>query len=194
MVNWPCVVKPRYGAGSTLTQLCWSRAEYVAAVERCQSTSPPTAAIVQPYVPGRAISIAALIPDPLEAGLSCFPVAEQRLLDDGSFGYVGGLIPAFDVPVASIEETVARCAAAIPGLRGYVGFDLLLPSLSPESPILVEINPRLTTSYVAYRRLAVGRLTQYWLDQQRLPPEIWNDGPLSFTADGVVRTSVPPEN
>jgi predicted ATP-grasp superfamily ATP-dependent carboligase len=43
---------------------------------------------------------------------------------------------------------VAACEA-IPGLRGYVGVDLVL---SDTDAVLIEINPRLTTAYVGLRR------------------------------------------
>ncbi|MCA1852170.1 MAG: ATP-grasp domain-containing protein, partial [Beggiatoa sp.] len=36
-------------------------------------------------------------------------------------------------------------AGAISGLAGYVGVDLIL---TPSGPIVVEVNPRLTTAYV----------------------------------------------
>ena len=41
---------------------------------------------------------------------------------------------------------------ALPGLRGYVGVDILI---SKDEVLLVEVNPRLTTSYAGLR-LALG--------------------------------------
>jgi hypothetical protein len=41
----------------------------------------------------------------------------------------------------------------IPGLRGFVGVDLLLDE-ETGTVTVVEINPRLTTSYLGYRQLA----------------------------------------
>jgi predicted ATP-grasp superfamily ATP-dependent carboligase len=52
------------------------------------------------------------------------------------------------VNAASDDGTLAsladRIAAAIPGLWGYVGVDLVL---TRDGPVVLEINPRLTTSY-----------------------------------------------
>jgi predicted ATP-grasp superfamily ATP-dependent carboligase len=42
-----------------------------------------------------------------------------------------------------------RLAATIPGLWGYVGVDLVL---TREGPVILEINPRLTTSYCGLGR------------------------------------------
>jgi predicted ATP-grasp superfamily ATP-dependent carboligase len=50
---------------------------------------------------------------------------------------------------AALAEQVAQ---AVPGLWGYVGVDLVL---TPDGPVLLEINPRLTTSYCGLR-LALG--------------------------------------
>ena len=51
-----------------------------------------------------------------------------------------------DGHLAALAEDVCR---AIPGLDGYVGIDLLL---GEDAPVVVEVNPRLTTSYVGLGR------------------------------------------
>ena len=51
-----------------------------------------------------------------------------------------------------LTQTLARAAVrAIAGLRGYVGVDLVL---GEDAVRCIEINPRLTTSYIALRRVA----------------------------------------
>lgn len=40
-------------------------------------------------------------------------------------------------------------AEAIPGLEGLFGIDILLTA---EGPVVVEVNPRLTTAYAGLRR------------------------------------------
>jgi predicted ATP-grasp superfamily ATP-dependent carboligase len=42
-----------------------------------------------------------------------------------------------------------------------VGFDILLPDRTPLAPVLVEINPRLTTAYTGYRRLTPDNLAAW---------------------------------
>ena len=111
-------------------------------------------AVVQPFVPGRPLSTAALIDD-ADGRIEVLPVGEQRLTSDGRFGYRGGRIPAIDLPpelASAAVDLVTEACRSVPGLAGFVGFDLIA---SPEPPHvrIVEINPRLTTSYVGYRRL-----------------------------------------
>jgi predicted ATP-grasp superfamily ATP-dependent carboligase len=111
-------------------------------------------AIVQQFIPGRPLSTAALI-DGEGGRIDLFPIGEQRLTTDGRFSYRGGRIPAIDFSpqlAAAAVELVTGACRSIPGLAGFVGFDLIA-STEPPHVRIVEINPRLTTSYVGYRRL-----------------------------------------
>jgi len=178
------VLKPRHGAGSQAISVCRSAAEATARLAEFDAGSPFGQAIVQPFLPGRPISVAALCD---EAGrLAClFPIAEQRLSTDGRLSYLGGAIPARDVDRETVRDVVGRVIELIPGLCGYVGFDLLIVP-GAELPLLVEINPRLTTSYVGYHRLTATNLAGGLLDPASLPPIDWNAGRVAFTPAGEV--------
>lgn len=131
-----------------------------------QLTRPDDRAwIVQPYIPGRALSVAAIFDDNSQLR-QIWPVAEQHLSDDDTFQYQGGCIPAPSVSQPQVDQIVRQVATAIPGLRGYVGIDLILQENG--ELLVVEINPRLTTSYVGYRALA-GRSLAPWLDPRNIP-------------------------
>jgi predicted ATP-grasp superfamily ATP-dependent carboligase len=71
--------------------------------------------------------------------------------------YNGGQVP-FDSRLKSeafvAAETVAK---SFHGLRGYVGVDLVL---TEKGPVVIEVNPRLTTSYVGLRKIAGFNLAQ----------------------------------
>lgn len=52
----------------------------------------------------------------------------------------------------------ARAAVgALPGLRGHVGVDLVA---APDRCVVIEVNPRLTTSYVGLRRVLRANLAE----------------------------------
>ena len=51
-------------------------------------------------------------------------------------------------PGGGLARLGGRIAAAIPGLWGYVGVDLVA---TPSGPVVLEVNPRLTTSYCGLR-------------------------------------------
>ena len=65
--------------------------------------------------------------------------------------YEGGVVP-FDHPLKQEAFAVAeKVVESISGLRGYVGVDLVL---TQDKPFVVDVNPRLTTSYVGLRKVA----------------------------------------
>jgi tyramine---L-glutamate ligase len=208
----PLVVKPRDGAGSQQIRRAERReppdpdvGRLSRAVGRDGSGEPsyvtigpltghplafnaPT--IAQEYVPGFAASVAFLIgQDTIMPLVPC----EQRLSTDGRFQYRGGSLPiAADLPARAVRIATAavRC---VPGLRGYVGVDVVLGTDGRDWAI--EINPRLTTSYVGLRVLARFNLAAAMLAAVRgesMPVLAWHDGNVEFTPDGAVtRTPTP---
>jgi len=64
------------------------------------------------------------------------------------FSYRGGTTP-LDHPLADrAGEEAVRVCEAIPGLRGYIGVDLVL---TKSEAVVIEVNPRLTTAYLGVR-------------------------------------------
>ena len=51
-----------------------------------------------------------------------------------------------------------QTAAVLPPTVGYVGMDMILGPEGPESDVVLELNPRLTTSYLGLRQLARANL------------------------------------
>lgn len=130
--SYPVVVKPRDGAGSCDTVLCRNLEEF-------RATRTPNA-IVQQYHSGVAASVAFINGEAL-------PPCRQIQSDDGRFQYLGGECP---LPPDLAERAIriaTQAVACVPGLVGYVGVDVVLG----ETDVAIEINPRLTTSYVGLR-------------------------------------------
>ena len=181
-LTWPVVLKPRDGAGSCLTMLITNPQEWDHAAKKFREGRAAHKCLCQPYVPGRPLSVGVNCQlDGLR--FECLPVGEQHLSKDGRFQYLGGMIPAdiSDATASTIESLVEATCKTINGLAGYIGFDLLLTS--DGHPFVVEINPRLTTSYVGYRQLLEGRLPERWLNlpvQGALPR--WKPGRVEFLA------------
>lgn len=174
------VVKPVDGCGS-------------AGMRKLRSASPAEfwtnglgkRAIVEAYCPGVAASVALLCGPtaiyPLEA-------CTQRLADN-SFSYLGGACP-LSAPLNERAQSLAkRAIEALPPARGYVGVDLVLGDAEDGSQdYVIEINPRLTTSYVGLRALSQTNLAQAMLDVAlgREPQLAWKPGRVTWSADGVV--------
>lgn len=187
---FPVVVKPRDGAGSQLTRRIETLREWRALAEEYVA-APALEPIVQPSVRGRALSVGVIFPFDGSRAPFVLPIAEQRLSDDGRFTYLGGALPA-NLPedvVGRIHTIVDQTAQVVSGLRGYVGFDLLLPDADPSAPLLVEINPRLTTSFVGYARLCPVPLASLWDNQDGGVPT-WPARSITFSAAGAILEEV----
>jgi hypothetical protein len=84
---------------------------------------------------------------------------------------------------------LAACRS-VPGIRGYVGIDLVVPDQAPHRPVVVEINPRLTTSYLGYRALAENNLAEWMLLPGRFERCVrWRKDFVEFDADGTKPSS-----
>ncbi|MBI1345798.1 ATP-grasp domain-containing protein [bacterium] len=193
VLDWSCppdfrrgsyVIKPRDGAGSYLVRMVsslqeWSqvRQEYVGLTE----TQP----LIQPCIAGRSVSMAGWFGD---SGMTLLPIAEQHLSEDGQYRYLGGQIPAnmTESEAAAVSHLFRNATESLPGLRGYIGADMILPIDDPLSPVLVEINPRFTTSYVGYRQLWSRSPWPEWLSGKPLDWS-WNAAQrtVRFRADGT---------
>jgi hypothetical protein len=188
---FPCVLKPRHGAGSQATFLIQAPADWNAACNAARAEWPGGELVVQPYHAGQAASVACLVgPQQVIAT----PGATQRLSDDGRFRYLGGtapLPPALRVRAVSLAR---RAVESVPGLLGYVGVDLILGDAADGSQdVVIEINPRLTTSYIGLRQLTNRNLAELWLrlwqGEEVVEPE-WSESPIEFTTDGRVTLAV----
>lgn len=167
------IIKPRDGAGAMNT----FHVRDAEALRRAAAVFDEAGAIpiLQPFLAGRAISVAAIV---ARRGVELFPPAAQHLQYGERLTYCGGSVG--ELHLSDILESVVRSALdAVPGLRGYIGVDLIVPDRG--GPVVVEINPRLTTSYLGYRRLAGGNLAPRIMDPDGdHPPIAWRSGRVGF--------------
>lgn len=174
----PCVIKPRHGAGSMGVRLI----ENATAWQEVTTAISPDEYVIQPFIAGTPLSIAALID---RDSITTLPIARQRLSNDGTFTYLGGRIGDCLDMQSEAEALVRRVCECIPELAGYVGFDLI----HANDLQVVEINPRLTTSYVGYRQLTNDNLARRLLLPEEPTEAIdWLPMTVEFQPTGIVNT------
>lgn len=137
------VVKPDDGAGCVGTL----RLEGSAAARRWLAARSGKGFVAQPWIEGDALSLSLLCREG-EALLLCCNRQHLRL-EDGLILLTGISVNVATSQRARLTELAHGIARALPGLWGYVGVDVIA---RPAGPLVVEINPRLTTSYCGLRQ------------------------------------------
>jgi predicted ATP-grasp superfamily ATP-dependent carboligase len=103
--------------------------------------------IIQQYQLGTAASFSMLCYSGKAVMLSC---NQQKMdLQDGQFRYAGSVVNGMLEHLNAFQELATKIVTALPGLAGFVGVDLIAHHDGDAWRYAVlEINPRLTTSYV----------------------------------------------
>lgn len=186
-IPFPLVIKPRRGAGSRAMKLVRSREDWANSVAAVRNDMPAGDFLVQAFAAGQTASVAFL----LGPG-TCLPLlpASQQLSKDGRFRYLGGEIPLEPGLARRAVALGQRAVQCVRGLNGYVGVDLVLGhSGDASADWVIEINSRLTTSYVGLRALARSNLAEHMIavaSGSEAPEISWRHGRVQFQPDGQV--------
>jgi tyramine---L-glutamate ligase len=148
------VVKPDDGAGALTTRLHASQEAALADWSQRSFAGSPMA--IEPWVEGQAMSLSLLC----GAGpAQLLSINRQRLaIDAGGWlafeGVEVNVMPLAAPRARSLAALARAIDRAVPGLRGFVGIDLVWHERC--GPVVIEINPRVTSAYVGLSR-ALGR-------------------------------------
>jgi tyramine---L-glutamate ligase len=181
------VIKPRFGAGSQDTFLCRTSADVEAAAAAFATSPEERQGIVQPFVAGRRLSCLVFVnrrhSSQLEIQTFC-PPGEQYLSDDGRFQYLGGVVPVQNCDPDRMHGLTAQAIDALQAdtrnrPQGPIGFDFIESSETGDL-LIVDVNPRFTTSYLAYRQLATGNLLAFMAGRDEVEMG-WRSEPVFFS-------------
>jgi predicted ATP-grasp superfamily ATP-dependent carboligase len=180
-VGYPAVFKPEDGAGCSGLSLILNRSQATAAAELVRSESSRETFLIQEYISGLSASVNLLCiggsAQPLTLNAQMVNLGEPEV---GS-NYYGGIVP-LDHPLCEEALKVAKQAAeALNPVRGYVGVDLIL---TEERAFVVEVNMRLTTSYLGLREVIDRNLAKICFEavsEGKLPNNIKISGYAAFS-------------
>ncbi len=154
-IDGPWVLKPDDGAGAVDVRVFPSRRDAAAAAAAAAADGRQDL-IAQPWIEGEAMSLCVVA---ARGGVAVLSANRQLLRLHG--GAVD--LEAIEVncePVTAPHVALAeRVASAIPGLRGYFGIDFVRTATGP---VVIEVNPRLNTSYAGLRP-ALGLNVAGWV-------------------------------
>jgi hypothetical protein len=183
-VPLPAIVKPRHGAGALGVVRLHDPA-------RLPAWRAAADLRVEAEVPGLAASVSFLTGP---RGLVPLLAGRQRVewIDDHA-RYLGGEFP---LPSDLNDRAVRLATQALESLGpwgpGWLGVDLILgPDSSGAADRALEINPRLTTSYVGLRRLAIDNLAAALVSTSlgHPTPPTFSSHPLAFSSSGTTTKS-----
>lgn len=141
------VAKPEDGAGAVNTRVFAEREAAEAFAEGHRARGQAMA--VEPHVPGEALSISLMAG---EGWVQALAFNRQHISEspEGWLSFHGVDLQALDARTdpraVRLHVLAMEVARAVPGLLGFVGIDLVWHV--ERGPVVIEVNPRVTSAYV----------------------------------------------
>lgn len=140
----PWVVKPDDGVGCIGTRIVRGREELLAVLAEAHTAAD---LLVQPYLVGTHASLSVVAGDASCQLLSCN--SQRMVVVNDGFRLAGCVVNGVQSDRAGLEQLARAVAGALPGLWGYFGIDLIITA---DGARVLEVNPRLTTSFAGVSR------------------------------------------
>ena len=146
------VMKPDDGAGCVDTR--------VLTIAELSSVKPNSDMLIQPYQSGTDVSVSVIMGN---NPVVMSPLYQQikNVNQVLSFTGVEGDVAAEHAERAT--QLADRCIPLFPGARGWIGIDMVIGE-TPEDDMVIEINPRLTSSFCTLSEIADVSLVGMILD------------------------------
>lgn len=175
------VIKPADGVSSSGVMVVATLEEFLDGVNNIQKFTKLPYCVMQDYKPGVSVSVSLL-----SNGKTAVPISlnlQDMEIKSCKISYNGGTVP-YDHDLSEQAKDIAKQAVELfEGNVGFVGVDLIL---GEDEVHLVEINSRLTTPYVALRRITNLNLARALMNSVdgELPADIELDGQVKFYKEG----------
>jgi predicted ATP-grasp superfamily ATP-dependent carboligase len=187
-LEFPIIFKPVDGVGCSSLSVVTNDDQVATAVDKITKESSNEYFMVQELIQGTSVSVSLI-----STGSETLPISLNKqdvslMTPETNSTYNGGLVP-FRTPFEHEAFAMAKkTARSFRGLRGYIGVDLIL---TERGPVVIEINPRLTTSYIGVRKVVSFNPAQAIINsvlERELPADNQNEGYAFFSK---VKTPAP---
>ncbi|MFT5132407.1 MAG: putative ATP-grasp superfamily ATP-dependent carboligase [Gammaproteobacteria bacterium] len=162
------VIKPDDGVGSERCHFFETNTEILSWMQEIEDNSQY---LQQRYIPGIPASLSVVYADHETLLLSCN--RQVMTLKQGKFFNEGIVLNDMHEHHAEFETLAREIGKHIPGLRGYVGIDVVM---SDTGPIVLDINPRLTKSYVGLSKLLDVNIAELTINLLLYPVRVKPEG------------------
>ena len=188
--SYPVVFKPVDGVSCGGLSIVKGDAQVEKAIDKIKAKSEGKHFLVQEFLEGEASSVSVLCTGGKALAVSLNRQNVKVAGPEAVSSYEGGTVP-FDHPLKHEATKVAeKVVESFNGLSGYVGVDLVL---AKDKPFVVDVNPRLTTSYVGLREVASFNVAEALINavlNRKLPPKREINGFVYFSKVETAKPSV----
>jgi predicted ATP-grasp superfamily ATP-dependent carboligase len=148
---YPLVLKPAEGVGCCGLSLVNEEAQLACAITKICAESTGKNFIAQEFIRGEAASVSLLSTGKKVKALSLNKQNVYLVGPEAVSSYEGGDVPFEHWLKQEAFEIAEKVIGSFFDLKGYVGVDFVF---TEHKPFIVDVNPRLTTSYVGLRKVA----------------------------------------
>jgi predicted ATP-grasp superfamily ATP-dependent carboligase len=150
-VGFPAVTKPLDGVGCAGLSIVLGKNDVPGAIAKIRKESAGKFFMAQQFIKGDSVSVSVI-----SNGEESLPISLNKQdvslgTPDSASSYNGGIVPFDSSLKRKAFELAKRVVESLRGAKGYVGVDLIL---GEAEAFVVEVNPRLTTSYMGMRKIA----------------------------------------
>jgi len=170
-LEYPLIIKPLEGTSCVGLSKVKDENEISKAIKKVTQESTSRQFVAQKLVNGQAASACVISTGDKATALSLNKQLVNLASPNRDSTYIGGVVPFKHSLEIEALRAAEKAVEAVNGLKGYVGVDLIL---SDKEPIIIEINPRLTVSYIGLNRVATFNTADVIIDavtKQKLPIE-----------------------
>ncbi len=186
-LGFPTVFKPAEGAGCSGISLVKNLEQIPLAIKKIKQESTAKYFIIQEFIKGVSASVSLISTGREHLPITLNMQRVKLMPPNMESSYEGGVIPFHHPLRKEALATAKKAVESFKGLKGYVGVDLVL---TKEGSVVMEINPRLTTSYVGFRRVVNFNPAQAIIDSVlfgKLPDNVQTFGYAVFLKVKVSR-------
>jgi predicted ATP-grasp superfamily ATP-dependent carboligase len=180
-LRFPLMFKPSNDVSCCGLSVVKNENQVAGAVGKIKRESSSKRFLAQEFITGAAASVSLISTGSDALSLSLNRQDVTIGAPDAISSYNGGLVP-FDHPLRHSAFAVAeKIVKSFRDLRGYVGVDLVLTA---EEAVAIEVNPRLTTSYIGLRSVVNFNVAEAIVNavlKRELPTNIQSCGYAFFS-------------
>ncbi|MEJ2280542.1 MAG: ATP-grasp domain-containing protein [Candidatus Bathyarchaeota archaeon] len=186
--GYPLVIKPLIGVGCSGLIIVKEKSNLSDAISKVSKESNNSQFIAQKFIEGQPASVSVISTGTKAVSVSLNKQFVNLTDPYNEPKYSGGVVPLDHELKKNSLRDAKHLVEAFNGLKGYIGVDIILTN---EEVVIMEVNPRLTTSYIGLRKIVNFNIAEAITKatiQRNLPKNIEKRGYSFFS-----KVQVPPK-